>query len=80
MKNKELYENYISKLEKSLLEEKNDELDYILESIHTIWIPEEQMESINDILQEATLYIELKEEEYKNEALKLIEEFKKLIN
>lgn len=77
MQNKELYDNYVSKLEKALQEDNFENLDYILESIYSLWIPDELMEIIDDILQEATLYIELKEEEYKKEALKLIEEFKK---
>jgi hypothetical protein len=34
------------------------------------------MEAMDDILNEATLYTELWEQEYKDEALRLIEEFK----
>jgi len=76
MNKKELYINYLSKLEEALNADNFDNIDYILESVYTIWIPEEEMIAMDDIFQEATLYIELKEDEYKNEALKLIEEFK----
>jgi len=34
------------------------------------------LDEIDNILQEATLYSELKENEYREEALRLIEEFK----
>lgn len=76
MNNKELYTNYLSKLEEALETDNFDNLDYILEAVYSSNIPEPDLEAMDDILQEATLYIELKESEYKEEALKLIEEFK----
>lgn len=76
MKNKELYTNYVSKLEEALISDNFESIDYILETIYTLGIPEESMEKMDDILQEATLYSELKEESYKTEALNLIEIFK----
>jgi hypothetical protein len=39
-------------------------------------MPEKMLIEIDDVLQEATLYSELKETEYKEQALKLIGEFK----
>lgn len=76
MNKKEIYDNYLSKLEASLKEDKFDDLDYILEFLYTTWLPESILDEVDDILQEATLYAEFRENEYKNEALTLIEEFK----
>lgn len=76
MKKTELYTNYLSKLEEALKEDNKENIDFILESIYTLWLPDEDIEQMDDILQEATLYIEFNEEEYKDEAIKLIEEFK----
>lgn len=76
MENKELYINYLSKLEDALIENNFDNIDYILETIFTIWINEDDLDEMNDILHEATLYSEFKEQDYKDEALKLIWKFK----
>lgn len=73
---KEIYDNFLSKLETALNEDNFENIDYILEFLYTSWIDEDILNEIDDILQEATLYAELKEEDYKNEALILIEEFK----
>lgn len=77
MKDSELYVNYISKLEDALVWENFENIDFILESIYTIGLPENQLEKIDDILQEATLYSEFREDDYKITALELIEDFKK---
>lgn len=71
-----IYIDYISKLEKALIEDDFDSIDYILEFMYTSWISQEILETLDSILSEATLYVELKEQEYKDEALKLIWEFK----
>lgn len=76
MKTKELYENYLSKLEEALINENKENIDYIVESIYTMWLPEKDLEEIDDILHEATLYLELWDEEYKETALELISDFK----
>lgn len=76
MNKKELYENYLSKLESALITNKNEDINYILEYLYTSWLPEKDINEIDDILQEATLYSELWEIEYKEEALKMIEKFK----
>jgi len=72
----ELYKNYISKLEEALKSDNFDFLDTFLEQIY-IEISEKDREEIEDIIDEATLYLELKEQDYKDEALNLIEDFKK---
>ena len=76
MKKTELYENYISKLEEALKQDNKENIDFILESIYTLGLSDEDLNQMDNILQEATLYIEFNENEYKDEALKLIENFK----
>lgn len=70
MKTKDILKNL-----KEYLENDNfEELDELFIEIYSVEIPEEQEEKISDILDEATLYLEFKEQKYKQEALKLIEE------
>ncbi len=68
--------DYVRTLKDTL--EKNDflALDSVLEFIVSWNLTGKEIEKIDDILSEATLYMELKEDEYKNEALRLISEFK----
>lgn len=77
MNKQELYTNFISKVEEYLKLEDFENLDFILQSVYSMWFDDNTISLIDDILQEATLFLEFKEEDYKNEALKLIEEFKK---
>lgn len=75
MKRKEIYENFLLKI-KEVLENDNFEwIDYILEYMYSSWIPDDIMEELDDILNEITLYSELKTLEYKQEALDLIKDF-----
>ena len=71
-----IYKNYLSKLEEALREDNFDGLDYILEFLNIPNIEENIYEDISDIIDEATLYLELKETDYKDQALTLISEFK----
>lgn len=75
MNNKEIYENYLKKIKEVLEKDDFDSLDYILEYMYTSGIPDEILDEIDDILQEITLYIELKEKEYKDTALEFIKEY-----
>ena len=69
--------NIIKALIKNLKEDNFEEIDSILETIHTSGkYSEEKIENYADFLQEVTLYAELKESEYKEEALTQINEFK----
>lgn len=77
MNKQELYTNFISKVEEFLKLEDFENLDFILQSVYSMWFDDQTISIIDDILQEATLFLEFKEEEYKEEALALIEEFKK---
>jgi hypothetical protein len=74
MTKKELYENYLIKIKEVLEKDDFDSLDYILEYMYTS-VPDSIVDELDDILQEITLYVELKEQDYKDEALKLIKEF-----
>lgn len=75
MKRKEIYENFLLKI-KEVLENDNFEwIDYILEYMYSSWIPDDIMDELDDILNEITLYSELKTLEYKQEALDLIKDF-----
>ena len=76
MKKADIYKNYLSKLEEALNEENFDNLDYIIEFLNFPNIEEEVYNDISDIIDEATLFMELKETEYKNWALELIWEYK----
>ena len=72
----DLYINYILPLEDALKNENFEKIDFILETIYTMWMDDKTIIKIDDILQEATLFYEFREEDYKIEALNLIEDFK----
>lgn len=68
MKTKDIIKNM-----KIYLEEDNFEsIDELLQEIFSSELQKEQEEAIWDLLQEITLYSELKENEYKQEALNII--------
>ncbi len=76
MKKTELYNLYLNKLEEAIENDKFDDIDLLLEAIYSENIPEKEMDEMYDILNEATLYTELRESEYKEEFMELIKEFK----
>ena len=65
----------IKKLKDYLENDKFEELDELFIEVYSVEIPEEQEEKISDILDEATLYLEFKEEDYKKVALEMIGNF-----
>lgn len=68
MKTKDIIKNM-----KIYLEEDNFEsIDELLQEIFSSELKKEQEEAIWDLLQEITLYSELRENEYKQEALNII--------
>jgi hypothetical protein len=77
MNKKELYELYLNKLEETIDNDKFDDIDLILEAIYSENIPEKEMDEMYEVLNEATLYTELRENEYKEAFKELVEEFKK---
>lgn len=79
MKKQEIYNDYLLKIKEVLEKDDFDAIDYVLEYMYTSGIPEKIILEIDDILQEVTLYSELKESEYKERALELIEEFYKIV-
>ena len=72
----DLYITYSLPLEDALKNENFEKIDFILETIYTMWMDDKTITKIDDILQEATLFSEFREEDYKIEALNLIEDFK----
>lgn len=66
----------LNKLSQALEQDNFDALDYIIEYLQSPNLDEDDRDEIQDIIDEATLYLELKENEYKTEALRLIEEMK----
>ncbi|MDD3144553.1 MAG: hypothetical protein PHV23_00415 [Candidatus Gracilibacteria bacterium] len=76
MKEKELYDNYLSKLEEALVQENMENIDFIIETLYTCGISDADMDKIDDILHEATLFLEFNEDDYKETALELISDFK----
>lgn len=75
MNKKEIYTNYLAKVKETLTKDDCDTLDSILEVIYTSGISGEIIEEIDDILREVTLYLELKEVEYKETALEMIKKY-----
>lgn len=75
MKPNEIYENYLKKIKEVLEKDDFDSLDYILEYLYTSGVPSDVLDELDDILHEVTLYIELRDVEYKNEALTMISEY-----
>gem|GEM_PF-7008550 len=69
--NKTMKQNLL-KLKQALEEDNFDAIDYIIEYLQSPNVEESDREQIQDIIDEATLYLELKDKDYKNEALKLI--------
>ena len=71
MKTKDIIKNLKNYLENDDF----DWLDRLFIETYSVEIPQEQEEKISDILDEATLYLEFKEEDYKKVALEMIEKF-----
>ena len=65
----------IKQLEEYLENDDFENIDNFLHEIYSFWYDDVEISKIDDILTEATLYIEFKEAEYKEEALKLINIF-----
>lgn len=78
MKKETILKDYIKKLKNSLEENNFDMIDYLLEYAISWDLNEEEREEIDDLINEATLYLELRDDEYKDEALKMIENLEKL--
>ena len=64
--------DYLANLKQILEDDDFDKLDEVLELLMTGIFSEEEVNEIWDIVNEATLYAEFKESDYKEEALRLI--------
>lgn len=68
------YEDFLDMLKESLLTKDLKKLDEALETMHGGWIDQSDLDDLEEIISEATLYLELQEEEYREMALVLIRE------
>lgn len=68
------YEEFLDMLKESLITKDLKKLDEALETMHGGWIDQNDLDDLEEIISEATLYLELQEEEYREMALVLIRE------
>lgn len=74
MTQKDSYESFLDDLKEALIEKDIQKLDDILQTMHGGWLSEDELDDLEEIISEATLYLELKDEEYREMALVLIRE------
>lgn len=74
MTQQESYENFLDALKEALIEKDTVKLDDTLQSMHGGWLEQDELDDLEEIISEATLYLELKDEEYREMALVLIRE------
>jgi len=68
------YENFLDELKDALKSRDPHKVDEVLQTIHSGWLDQDELDDLEEIISEATLYLELKEEEYREMALVLIQE------
>lgn len=68
------YENFLDALKQALIEKDTAKLDDVLQTMHGGWLEQDELDDLEEIISEATLYLELKDEEYREMALVLIRE------
>ena len=68
------YENFLDDLKDALKSRDPHKVDEVLQTIHSGWLDQDELDDLEEIISEATLYLELKEEEYREMALVLIQE------
>lgn len=76
---KKLYNEVILPIKETVQKDDFKKLDELLEYTMTWNLDEDEYMEITDILDEATLYSEFKEAEYKEEALAMIADFEEEI-
>ena len=69
---KNSYDTFLNNLQLSLQQKDFEKLDEALQLLHSGWLTQKEIDSLDEIISEATLYLELKEEEYREMALVLI--------
>ena len=74
MKEENYYDTFLDELKNALIAKNTEQLDSVLQSMHGWWLNEDELDDLEEIISEATLYLELKEEEYREMALVLIHE------
>lgn len=74
MTNENSYENFLDALKEALIQKDTAKLDDTLQTMHGGWLEQDELDDLEEIISEATLYLELKDEEYREMALVLIRE------
>lgn len=70
----DIYSDYLSKLLTALQADDKDTIDYLLEYAASWELEQDDLDALEEVISEATLYIELGEQEYREMAMKLIGE------
>ena len=72
------YDEFLDELRESLEQADATRVDEVLQTLHSWWLSEREVATLDEIIAEATLYLELKEEEYREMALVLIRELEEV--
>lgn len=68
------YSDFLEKLRDALENKQKQSVDYLLEYAFSGALAQDEVDALEDIISEATLYLELWEEDYRETAIKLIDE------
>lgn len=68
------YSEFLEELKTALEEEDTDKVDSLLHYVNSGNLDEDEVDDLEDIISEATLYLELGDEDYRETALELIAE------
>jgi len=70
----ENYSEFLDALRLALEDENTEEIDTLLGALASGILDEDEVDDLEDIISEATLYLELGDEDYRETALRLIAE------
>jgi len=68
------YSEFLDELKNALEEEDTDKVDSLLHYVNSGNLDEDEVDDLEDIISEATLYLELGDDDYRETALKFIAE------
>jgi len=67
------YSDFLEKLREALENKQKQSVDYLLEYAFSGALAQDEVEALEDIISEATLYLELWEDDYRETAIKYID-------
>ncbi|NDK09821.1 hypothetical protein GW846_03520 [Candidatus Gracilibacteria bacterium] len=67
------YSDFLEKLREALENKQKQSVDYLLEYAFSGALAQDEVEALEDIISEATLYLELGEDDYRETAIKYID-------